>query len=163
MVTTGYMNDLAEGLLALGQPREALQILDQSTARIEGNGELYHMSELLRLRGEALDLIGSDEAESTLLAAIERGQKQQALALELRAATSLLRVRCKRGHPGDASGRLASVYGRFSEGFGTFDLKSAAGLLQSLGCLTGVQTEVAAKMRGAAVPSARSKIGLYRI
>jgi predicted ATPase/DNA-binding winged helix-turn-helix (wHTH) protein len=163
MVTTGYMNDLAEGLLALGQPREALQILDQSTARIEGSGELYHMSELLRLRGEALDLIGSDEAESTLLAAIERGQKQQALALELRAATSLLRVRCKRGHPGDASGRLASVYGRFSEGFGTFDLKSAAGLLQSLGCLTGVQTEVAAKMRGAAVPSARSKIGLYRI
>jgi predicted ATPase len=144
MVTTGYLNDLAGGLLALGQPREALEILDQSTARIEGIGELYHMSELLRLRGEALDLVDSDEAESTLVTAIEWAQKQQALALELRATTSLLRLQRKRGRPQNASARLKSVYGRFSEGFGTFDLQSAAGLLD---CSTGTPTEISRRGR----------------
>ena len=142
MVTTGYMNDLAEGLVALGQPREALEVLDQSIARIEGLGELYHMSELLRLRGEALDQINSNEAESTLVAAIEWAQKQQALALELRASMSLLRVKHERSRRLDASDRLSSVYGRFSEGFGTSDLKAAAGLLRSLDCATGIATKI---------------------
>src|SRR5258706_13234947 len=91
------------------------------------------MPELLRLRGEALAQAGSDEAERTLLAAVDLARRQGAIAWELRAAMSLVRLQRKREDGGEAIRLLASIYCRFSEGFETVDLKTAADLLQSLG------------------------------
>jgi predicted ATPase len=52
--------------------------------------------------------------------------------LELRAATSLARLRCDQGKRDEARDLLAPVYGWFTEGFDTLDLKEAKALLQEL-------------------------------
>jgi predicted ATPase len=51
----------------------------------------------------------------------------------LRAAASLARLRCDQGRRSEARDLLASVYGWFTEGFGTPDLKEAKALLDELG------------------------------
>jgi predicted ATPase len=74
------------------------------------------------------------EAEARLLQAVEVARAQQARSWELRAAMSLARARVAgRGNPGEARDLLASVFGRFAEGFDTPDLREAEGLLRSLG------------------------------
>jgi len=46
MVTTGYLKDLADGLIALGRTSQALEVLGQASARVDANGELLHLPEL---------------------------------------------------------------------------------------------------------------------
>jgi predicted ATPase len=58
---------------------------------------------------------------------------QQAKSWELRAATSLARLWGERGRQTEARELLAPVYGWFTEGFDTLDLKEAKGLLDTLG------------------------------
>jgi predicted ATPase/DNA-binding winged helix-turn-helix (wHTH) protein len=135
MVTTGYLNDLAEGLIALGRIDEALAVLNQASARISACGELLHLPELLRLRGEALARAGSADAECTLRAALHAAQRQEAAAWELRAATSLCRLQRTQGNASDGGDRLAATYARFREGFDTADLRAAAELLRTIGRL----------------------------
>ena len=118
MVVTQYMVNLAEGLVALGRTARALAVLDQVTARIEASGEHLHMPELRRLRGEALAQAGSDEAHRALCASLECARNQDALAWELRTATSLARLLARRGSSKEGTDLLAGVYGRFREGFG---------------------------------------------
>jgi len=65
------------------------------------------------------------------LTPIRRGQ--QSRSLELRAATDLARLLSQRGHFEDARDMLAGVYGWFTEGFDTVDLKTARALLDELG------------------------------
>jgi predicted ATPase len=57
---------------------------------------------------------------------------QQAKSWELRAAMSMARLWCDRGKRDKARELLAPVYGRFSEGFDTLDLKEAKALLDEL-------------------------------
>jgi predicted ATPase len=59
-------------------------------------------------------------------------RKQQAKAYELRAATSLARVWGEQGRRAQAHELLAPVYGWFTEGFDTRDLKEAKALLDAL-------------------------------
>ena len=127
------MNDLAAGLIALERTAEALDKLDQARARIDANGELLHLPELLRLRGEALAQAGSADADKTLHAALDLARRQEAVAWELRAATSLCRLQQSRGSAGDGIELLAATYDRFREGFDTADLRAAAELLRALG------------------------------
>jgi len=54
------------------------------------------------------------------------------LSWELRAATSLARLRRDRDRIGEARDLLAPIYGRFIEGFDTADLKTAKALLDEL-------------------------------
>ncbi len=133
MVTTGYLKDLAEGLIALGRTAEAFDALDQASARINANGERLHVPELLRLRGEALAQVGSTAAERTLHAAVQAARRQGGAAWELRAAISLCRLQRTRGWTGDGADLLAAVYARFRDGFDTADLRAAAELLRALG------------------------------
>jgi predicted ATPase len=64
--------------------------------------------------------------------ALDCARQQGALSWELRAATSLARQLHDQGRPGDALACLQPVYGRFSEGFDTADLRSARALLDTL-------------------------------
>jgi predicted ATPase len=67
-----------------------------------------------------------------LLARIQKRKEQGAKLRELRAAVSLARLRRDQGHHAEACHLLAPVYGRFTEGFDTPDLKEAKGLLETL-------------------------------
>ena len=64
--------------------------------------------------------------------AIETARSQQAKSLELRAATSLARLWRDQGKRAEAQDLLAPVYGWFTEGFDTADLKDAKALLDEL-------------------------------
>jgi predicted ATPase len=73
------------------------------------------------------------EAEQCFQSALDLAAHQRALAWELRAAMNLARLRLDRGHRDEARRVLASVYDRFTEGFGTADMVAARSLLRELG------------------------------
>ena len=90
-------------------------------------------AELLRLEGVALlGLNRLDKAQGALKEALRVARRQQARAYELRAATSLARLWGEQGRRGEARDLLAPVYGWFTEGFDTADLKKAKTLLDQL-------------------------------
>jgi predicted ATPase len=64
--------------------------------------------------------------------AIEIARKQQAKSLELRAVMSLSRLWQQQGKREVARQMLMEVYGWFTEGFDTVDLKEAKALLTEL-------------------------------
>jgi predicted ATPase len=74
-----------------------------------------------------------EAAEANLRKALEVAGLQSAKGWELRAATSLARLWCDQGKPDEAHNVLAPVYGWFTEGFDTRDLKEAKTLLDALG------------------------------
>ena len=73
-----------------------------------------------------------DEGGASLQDAIHIAQAQQAKSLELRATASLARLWRDQGKPQQARELLAPIYGWFSEGFDTLDLKEAKALLDEL-------------------------------
>ncbi len=74
----------------------------------------------------------ADRAEVSYRRAIERARSQEAKSWELRAATSLARLWRDQGKRAEARELLAPVYGWFTEGFDTLDLKEAKALLDEL-------------------------------
>ena len=72
------------------------------------------------------------EAEGYYHKAIEIARRQSAKSFELRAATSLARLRQQQGKLAEARQMLADIYGWFREGFDTVDLKDAKALLDGL-------------------------------
>jgi predicted ATPase len=71
-------------------------------------------------------------AEHCFLAALDVAREQGALFWELRAALSLARLSVRQDRHDAANAILAPVYGRFTEGFATADLKAAKALLDDL-------------------------------
>jgi predicted ATPase len=106
----------------------------QRIAQVLKVGERCWTAELYRLRGELLLRSVADErqAEACFHQALEVSRRQQARLWELRAAVSLSRLwqrQCKR----DAARELLSpLYGWFTEGFETADLREAKALLAEL-------------------------------
>jgi predicted ATPase len=72
------------------------------------------------------------EAERAYIASLGWARRQQAKSWELRTATSYARLMCDQGRAGEARALLAPIYGWFTEGFDTADLKEAKGLLNGL-------------------------------
>ena len=72
------------------------------------------------------------EAERCFRKAIEVAHHQDAKSLELQATTSLARLLAKEGKADEARSILAEIYGWFTEGFDTADLKDAKALLDEL-------------------------------
>jgi predicted ATPase len=109
---------------------EALEWSDRSEER-------WFTAELLRIKGELLRLDGSaaavDAAGGCYRQALDLARRQGALAWELRSATSLARWSHEQGRTEEAHALLSSVYGRFTEGFETADLKIARALMNSFG------------------------------
>ena len=111
---------------ALGSLAEAAQVAARS-------GERWLEPELERLTGEVLIPIGSaSEAEPHFEKAITIARNQSAKTWELRAATSLARLWREQGRGAEARDLLAPVYGWFTEGLDTPDLKEAKALLDEL-------------------------------
>jgi predicted ATPase len=127
---------LAEALGKTGQVDQGLSALDETIQSYRKSGVRFWDSELQRLNGELLlAKDGSDAAaaEACFHRSIEIAQAQSARSLELRAATSLARLWSNQGERQRAHDLLAPVYGWFTEGFDTADLKDAKALLDELG------------------------------
>jgi len=71
-------------------------------------------------------------AEAYFERALALARKQQAKSWELRVAMSMARLWCDQGKRDEARDLLAPVYGWFTEGFNTRDLKEAKALLDAL-------------------------------
>jgi tetratricopeptide (TPR) repeat protein len=102
----------------------------------ESKRRTFCASEFLRVEGELLlseHTPDSDGAEHRFRSAIEIARGRGEKSFELRAATSLARLLARDGRREEARDALAGIYGWFSEGFNTADLKSARGLLEELG------------------------------
>ena len=112
----------------------ALELIDQGFSIVSRNSERCFEAELYRLKARALLMRGASdaEAESLLDQALRIARSQQAKSLELRATTELARLWINQGKRAEARNVLAAVYGRFSEGFDTHDLKEADALLVQL-------------------------------
>ncbi|MFN8516285.1 MAG: hypothetical protein U0232_23165 [Thermomicrobiales bacterium] len=117
-----------------GRVEEGLTVLDEAMVEAEAHDEHWWDAELHRLRGELLLVQGIDagEVEVVFCRAIEMARGQQARALELRAATSLARLRIAQGRADDAREVLQPVHGWFTEGFETPDMQAASALLAQL-------------------------------
>jgi predicted ATPase/DNA-binding winged helix-turn-helix (wHTH) protein len=135
---------LAEVYRSTGQPQEGLRVLAEALAVVDQTSAGFYEAELYRLKGELLlAQAGSrlqaggfrgktEEAERCFLQAIAIAQKQQAKSLELRAVVSLSRLWQQQGKKDKAKHMLAEIYGWFTEGFDTKDLREAKALLQEL-------------------------------
>jgi predicted ATPase len=124
---------LAEGLARHGDWTAALAALREGSETAGATGEHLWDAELHRLTGTVLLAENKlDEGQASLQQAIRIAQAQQAKSLELRAATSLARLWGEQGRRGEARDLLAPVYGWFTEGFDTADLKEAKALLDQL-------------------------------
>ena len=73
------------------------------------------------------------EAEAKLRQALDVARQQQAKGLELQAFISMSRLWRHQGKRDQARQLLAEIYGRFTEGFGTADLREVKQLLEALG------------------------------
>jgi predicted ATPase len=123
----------AEVFEAAGDPDAALAALANAESTVAANGEHWWEAEIHRRRGMlqvARDAVG--EGESCFQRSIAVARRQQAKSLELRAATSLARLWGEQGRRREARELLAPVYGWFTEGFDTPDLKEARRLLGEL-------------------------------
>jgi predicted ATPase len=129
----GTMIALAEAQAEARQLEEGLATLSEALAFVERTGERHWEAELYRLRGELLLARGDDGgAEASLLTAVDISRRQNAKSWELRASTSLARLWQISGRTREARELLAPVYGWFTEGFDTPDLKEAEALLAEL-------------------------------
>ena len=102
-------------------------------------GDRFSLPEIHRIKAKLLlasSVADRDAAEAAFGEAIEVSCGQQARLLELRAATSMARLWRDHGKRRQACELLAPVYGWFTEGFNTFDLKEAKALLDELRDLT---------------------------
>jgi TOMM system kinase/cyclase fusion protein len=127
---------LAEAYGKSGQAAEGLTVLEEAQALVEKTGQSVYEADLHRLRGELLLIHavggGGAEAEACFQQALTVARRQQAKSLELRAAMSLSRLWQHQGKRDEARQLLAPVYGWFTEGFDTADLREAKALLEEL-------------------------------
>jgi class 3 adenylate cyclase/predicted ATPase len=116
------------------QVEEGLTLLDDALQIVERTGERWFSAELNRHKGQLLLREGQTEAAEELYRkALSIAEEQEAKLWELRAAVSLARLRREQGRCAQARDLLAPVYGWFTEGFDTPDLKEAKALLDELG------------------------------
>ena len=136
LATSWCLGILAEGNLKAGRTEESRELLVRALDHVSLTGEHFYESELYRLRGESLlklsTLDSPSDAEACFHQAIDAARKLQAKSLELRAVLSLARLWNEEGKREEARAILSEIYGWFSEGFDTADLKDARAMLDEL-------------------------------
>ena len=130
-----WLSYLAEAHAELGQPDEARRCINEAMSMIETTRERWFEAEGNRIAGEiALKsaAMGPAKAQAYFERALSVARQQQAKSWELRAAMSMARLWRDQGKRNEARELLAPVYGWFTEGFETRDLKEAKALLGEL-------------------------------
>jgi class 3 adenylate cyclase/predicted ATPase len=128
-----YLGVAADTCWRVGQTDEALNLSLDALAKAENTAARWFKAELHRLTGEFL-IANSDRNEGAryLHRALTVAREQNAKMWELRASTSLARLWRDQGKRTEARDLLVPVYGWFTEGFDTPDLKEAKALLDLL-------------------------------
>ena len=130
-----YLSYLTRAYAALGQFDDAWRCIEEAITAVETTKQRWWEPEVNRVAGEIalkspkLDAV---KAEAYFERALAVAREQQAKSCELRAAMSVARLWRDRGNPQRARDLLAPVYGWFTEGFDTLDLKEAKALLEQL-------------------------------
>ena len=134
VLTTAFaLTLLAEACNRLGRTTEGLSYLTEAEQLIETTNDAFHEAELHRVRGYLLNAHGDVAgAELSYHHAIAIAKRQSAKTFELRASTSVARLWRDQDKRDEARELLAPVYGWFTEGFDTRDLKEAKALLDEL-------------------------------
>jgi tetratricopeptide (TPR) repeat protein len=128
-----FLMVLAQVYGTAGQPQEGLKQLVKAAKLVETTRERWAEAEMYRIRGTLLLSIHDQAAaEDSFHKALAVAQRQNAKFWELRAATSMARLWRDQGKRDEARELLAPVYGWFTEGFDTPDLKEAKALLDEL-------------------------------
>jgi predicted ATPase len=130
-----FLTKLAMILGQVGQLDEALLTIDEAFGIIERAGDSFTEAEVHRLKGELLraqDPSKAAQAENSFRTGIGIARRQKAKSWELRGTTSLARLLRDTNRRDEAHGMLAEIYGWFTEGFDTADLKNAKALLDEL-------------------------------
>ncbi|MCY1254254.1 TOMM system kinase/cyclase fusion protein [compost metagenome] len=135
---------LADAYGRAGQAERGLRVLDEALTLVDTTGERFDESMLLRLKGELMLLLSSEETRSSARAAmmdtaetcfqqaVAVAHEQGARSFELQGAMSLARLWQGGGKLESARWMLAGIYGVFAEGFDTVDLQEAKALLADL-------------------------------
>jgi class 3 adenylate cyclase/predicted ATPase len=130
-----YQSYLARACAELGQFDEAWHYINEAMTVMEKTNEKWCDAELNRVAGD-IALMSPEPDASKAKAYFERAlavaRQQQAKSWELRATISLARLWRDEGKVREARELLAPVYGWFTEGFDTRDLKEAKALLDEL-------------------------------
>ncbi len=139
LLRPSFLTLLAEACGKVGQAEEGLNMLAEALDTANKSGERWYEVEMYRLKGELLLQSGVQslesrvqEADGCFHQAIDISRRQSAKSLELRAVTSLSRLWQKQGKKAEARQMLGEIYGWFTEGFDTADLKEAKALLEEL-------------------------------
>jgi predicted ATPase len=124
---------LAEAYGQAGRVETGLEWIELASTHARTFREGVYEAEIHRICGElSLKASAVNDAEAHLLRAIDIARSQKSKSLELRAAMALARLWERQGRRQDAYDLVAPIYGWFSEGFDTPDLKQAKTLLEML-------------------------------
>jgi predicted ATPase len=128
-----YLCHLAKAHAEVEQLEEARRCIAEAISVVEKTKETWCEAEVRRVAGEiAIAMENSAEAEAHFERALAVARAPQAKSWELRAAMSMARLLRDQGKRNEARELLAPVYGWFTEGFDTRDLKEAEALLAEL-------------------------------
>ena len=130
-----HLSYLASAYAEVSQFEEAWRCISEAMTAVETTKESWYEAEVNRVAGAlALTMPEPDEAkaETYFERALAVARQQQAKSWELRAAMSMARLWRDQGKREEARELLAPVYGWFTEGFDTLDLKEAKALLEEL-------------------------------
>jgi predicted ATPase len=126
---------LARAYGELGQPDDAWRCIGEAITAVEATKATIWEEQVYRTAGE-ISLMSPEPDSAKAQAYFERAlavaRQQQAKSWELRASMSLARLWRDQGKVQQARELLAPVYGWFTEGFDTRDLKGAKALLEEL-------------------------------
>ena len=124
---------MAEALGQIGETDEALELLANAQTLATNESQHWPQAEFWRIGADIMSVDGeAADAESYYLKAVDVAISQGAKSLELRAAIGLARYWQSQGRSDEARNLLAPVYGWFTEGVDTADLKESKALLDEL-------------------------------
>ena len=130
-----FFAHLARAHAELGRFQDAWCTIGEALTATETTNERWCEAEVHRNAGE-IALLGpapdSAKAEAYFKRALAAARAQQTKSWELRSAISMARLWCAQGKRDDARDLLAPIYGWFTEGFDTVDLRQAKVLLDEL-------------------------------
>jgi class 3 adenylate cyclase/predicted ATPase len=135
LYTPFWLLYLARVYADLGKFDAAWRRIGEAMTAVETTGERWLEAEISRTAGEITLLSPEpdvEKAEAYFERALAVAQAQQAKSLELRAVMSMARLKRDQGKQGQARDLLAAIYGWFTEGFDTPDLRQAKTLLREL-------------------------------